>query len=377
VQNADALARRVAQVVAGGLQLEASPQLANLAQARGLAADRGWLVLVEPQLQRGRLRVVAQLHSVARTFWDRVREGSPGPSRHAFAERAVDPELRGFLPAVPLVAKRIDRIQTGEPNPVAIACGDTDGQGAQQLVLVGRHRVRIGRARGAKLAETKAFNWAELSQLSRSPLRQPIAGAVVRQAGVIDIGSSDRLDAVRLDASGRIVERLGRSIPWGGGGCGHVSGLSVQPLIKRCASADALPKATQAPSSLDALAGAWIPSKSGPPRVVRAGRRANTSSVELFDSEGRSAQAVGMGAQLAISDLDDDGEPELLGSADTLDATADALVVRTWRADGSLIERFRVSVPTGVAAIGACEAEATATMRAIVVATAGEAWIIR
>lgn len=376
-QDADGLARRVAQVVAGRLQAEASPRLASLAQARGLAATRGWLVLVEPQLQNGRLRVVAQLHAVARGFWDRVREGNPGPSRHAFAERRIDLELRSFLPPVPLVAKRIDRIQTGEPNPVAIACGDTDGQGSQQLVVVGRHRVRIGRARSGKLAESNSFAWADLSVLSRSPLREPIAGAVVRRAGLLDIGLSDRLDAVRLDATGRIVARLGRSIPWGGGGCGHVLGISVEPVIGKCAPADPVPQASQAPANLDALAGAFVASKDGTRRVVRAGRRANTNTVDLFDDAGRRTQAKGIGAQLAVADLDGDGEPELLGSADTLEAAADALVVRTWRADGSVQERFRVAVTTGVSAIGVCEAEGTAGMRPIVVASAGEAWIIR
>ncbi len=371
------LSQRVTQVLAGRLKAEASQQLASLPQARGLASDRGWLLFVQPKLERGKLSVVVQLHSVLRSFWDRVRAGNPGPSRHAFAQRESDAEVRSFMPPVPLVAKRIERVKTGEPNPVAVACGDADGRGDQEIVLVGRHRIRIGRIRAGKLTQHRTLQWSKLSVLSRSPLRQPIGGAVIRSAGLFDVGVSDRLDAVRIDGSGRIVRRLGRNIPWGGGGCAHVTGISVRPQIKKCHASDREPGAARAPRPADAVAGALIASKNGEVRVVRAARRANEDVVDLFDSQARSAQAAGVGAQLAVADLDGDGQPELLGSANTMTPAADALVVRTWQRDGTLKVRFRVGIPSGVSAIGVCGAETSTSMRPIVVATTGGAWILR
>ncbi|MEZ4219683.1 MAG: hypothetical protein R3B13_02060 [Polyangiaceae bacterium] len=377
LEGADRLSIRIGQVVAGRLSLEHAARPAALAQARGLASHRGWLLHLSPKLERGKLSVVAELHAVMRSFWDRVRAGNPGPSRHAFAERAIDAELRTFLPPVPLVARHIDRIATPEPHPVAVACGDTDGDGSQELVIVGRHRVRIGRARSGKLTELRSLAWSDLSVLSRSPLREPIASAAIRGPDAIDVGLTDRLDGVRLDASGKILARFGRKLPWGGGGCAHVVGLSVQPKIEACTPTDPPPPAASPPRAADALAGATIASPTGALRAVRAARRANESTVDLFDGSGRMAQAPRLGAQLAIADLDGDGQPELLGAADTLNPTADALIVQTWQADGTLSERFRIAVPSGVFAIGVCASESTDAMKPIVVATNGSTWIVR
>ena len=47
-------------------------------------------------------------------------------------------------------------------------------------------------------------------------------------------------------------------------------------------------------------------------------------------------------AQLAVGDLDDDGLPEIVSSAPSLERKADQLVVRTLSDNGQLRERLRV-----------------------------------
>jgi hypothetical protein len=56
--------------------------------------------------------------------------------------------------------------------------------------------------------------------------------------------------------------------------------------------------------------------------------------------------------------------------------TDDALVVTTFESDGSLREKVRTPVPTGVRAVAACPPEGGGSA-AVVVGTEGELWIVR
>jgi hypothetical protein len=96
----------------------------------------------------------------------------------------------------------------------------------------------------------------------------------------------------------------------------------------------------------------------------------------LVDDRGRRARISGVGAQLAIGDLDGDGQPELVSGSDTLDPAADALVVHTWQDDGKLVERLRIGVPSGVRAVAICPPE-SAGQAPIAVATGDGVWIVR
>jgi hypothetical protein len=370
------LGARIVSVVAGALGLASSSESATLARARTLAARAGTLVYVVPELQRGELRLTVDVYPVPKGFWDRVRDPEPNPRQHAFASRRIDPEFRTFLPPVPFIAKRTDKVMTGEQSPVAVACGDLNGDGALEAVLVGRSRARVGRVRAGRFVASATAAWTQLSPLSRAPLREPIASVAIEAGRWVDIGLSDRLDAVRLDASFANPQKLGRRLPWPGGGCSKIVGTSLRPEVEPCARGDAPASSPQLEKTGDALAGALVLGRDGKPRRVRAFRVFNESAVLVRDDAGRSARLEGAGAQLAVGDLDGDGQPEILSSGDTLDDTADALVVHTFQDDAKLLERFRMAVPTGVRALAVCPAEG-AGLASILVATPGELWVIR
>lgn len=374
--DAALLAARIVSVTAGALGLQSSSEAATLARARTLAARAGTLVHVLPEIQRGELRLTVDVYPVPKSFWDRVRDPLPNPRAHAFASRRIDAELRTFFPPVPLVAKHTDKATTGEPSPVAVACGDLDGDGALEAVLVGRSRAQVGRVRSGRFIASATAAWTQLSPLSRAPLREPIASVSIEPGRFVDIGISDRLDAVRLDATFTHKAKLGRKLPWPGGGCSKIVGTSFRPEIEVCGPGDEASKPPELEKPGDALAGAVILAKDGKPRRVRALRVFNESTILIRDDAGKSAKLEGAGAQLAIGDLDGDGQPEILSSSDTLDETGDALVVHTFQDDAKLVERFRIAVPTGVRALATCPAEGPA-LASVLVATPGELWVIR
>jgi len=374
--DAAQLSSRLVSVTAGALGLKSSGEAATVARARSLAAQAGTLVHLVPEVQRGELRITADVYPVPRSFWDRVRDPEPNPRAHAFASRRLDAELRAFFPAVPLVAKRTDKAQTGEQSPVALACGDLNGDGSLEAVIVGRAKAQLGRVRAGRFVATATVAWTQLSPLSRAPLREPIGSASLEPGRWVDIGLSDRLDAVRLDASFTLREKLGRRLPWPGGGCSKILGTSVRPELEACAKGDDPPKSMPLEKPADAVAGATVLGRDGKARQVRALRVFNESTVLLRDDAGQSARLDGSGAQLAVGDLDGDGQPEILSSSDTLEDTGDALVVHTWQTDGKLVERFRVAVPTGVRALAVCPAEGVG-LAATLLATPGELWVLR
>jgi hypothetical protein len=370
------LTTRITSILAGTLGSKSSSEVATLSRARTIASTSGTLVFVQSELAKGELRVSADIYPVPRSFWDRVRDPEPNPTQHAFATRRIDAELRGFFPPVPLVAKRTDKATSSEPNPLAIACGDINGDGSLELVLVGRVRVQMGRIRAGRFAPLATASWTQLSPLSRAPLREPIASAWIEGGRWVDVGSTDRLDAVRLDASFGSPLKLGHRLPWPAGGCSKIQGVSVRPEIEACSAGDAAPALERMEKPADALAGAIVVGKNGKARTIRAERAFNEATVIVRDDTGRRALLEGSGAQLAIGDLDGDGQPEIVSSADTLEASGDAVIVHTWQEDGKLVERMRVAVPSGVRAIGVCPPESVG-LAPIALATSGEIWILR
>jgi hypothetical protein len=371
------LSARLAALVAAALSKGAKGlgEPATLGHAQTLASQAPALVYLAPELVGGELRVVADAYRVPRRFWDRVRSPLPVPLVHAFASRRIDAEIRTFLPPVPLVAGRVDRAVSPEKGILAVACGDTDADGALEIVVTGRHQILSGRVRAGKLVPNAAAAWNDLSPVAPSPLRQPLGGISIHPNGAIDVGITDRASGVRLDGKLALQARMNGRIPWPGGGCAEPSELALRGLGP-CLGNDRVARDPALDQIWDALGGARILTKHGETRVVHAARRAGEAKAELMDDRGRRAEVVGVGAQLALGDLDGDGQPELLAGTNTLDPASDALVVYTWQDDGRVRERFRLPVPQGVRAIAVCPPESSGPLP-VVLGAGDEIWIAR
>lgn len=369
--------RRIAGIVAGALGhgAGAADEAGTLSRARTLASRAGTLVYLEVTIARGSVSVVADVYPVPHNFWDRVRAPEPSPTAHAFATRRLDAELHALLPPVQLVATRLDKATSPERTPVAIGCGDVDGDGALEIVLAGRSAVHVGRIRHGAFVDLATRSWHALSAVAPSPLREPLGAVDVESGRFVDVGISDRAEALRFDAALALLAKLGRVVPWPGGGCTRVSGIALDAAAGPCAPGEDTARIDLG-QPLDAVAGAVIVGRDGAAHVVRAGRVAGKATVLLRDDAGRSARVEGAGAQIAVGDLDGDGAPELVCGADTLDPAGDALEVWTWRDDGSVVERLRVGVPTGVRALAVCPPESSG-MAPIAMATGDGVWVLR
>lgn len=371
------LAGRIASVVAAGLgaSVKSHPVDASLGAAQLAAAKLGALLYLEPEISGGRLRLVANLYPIARSFWDRVRDPHPNPSAHAFAERPLDPELRSFFAAVPLVASSTTLASPPERAPVALACGDADDDGSYEVAFVGRRRLALGRFRGDRFVATAAKEWVELSPVAPAPLREPVAGVRIRQGAGLDVGLSDRANFVRLDATLQPTASASRRIPHAGG-CLDLVGHRLQPKLVRCVADDPAPGAYPVLSLDGAVASTSLLSTDGTPVTYVAAYQATDDSIVVTSGGKALARVTEAGGQLALADLDGDGSPELLSSRATLDPRTDALLVHTVAPDGTLSERLRIPVPDGITAIAACT-PGTKTMAPIVVGTRARLWVIQ
>jgi hypothetical protein len=373
---APALARLL-DVVAG--RVRASSVVAEataLGAALGKESRGTKLVYLSPQIARGELRVVADVYSPTRGFWDRVKRMIAPPEAHVFSSRRLDAELHTFLPPVPLVAEQVVRSRSPEARPVSVACGDLDADGTLELALIGRQRIALGRIRSGRVVTHRSAEWSALSGVAPSPLREPLASSALETGRYLDVGSSDRSEAVRLAPDLTALARLGPKLPWPGGGCASRRGLAALGAPEPWLAGDPTPRARPLTGATDAVAGAVIVRRDGSARVVRAAREADTNRVVVSDDSGRTAHIEGAGAQLAVADLDFDGQPEIATSLDGLDPAADAVVVYTWSDAGAISERWRTSVPHGVLSLAICPPE-DGGRAAVLVGIPGGVWLIR
>jgi len=385
--RADALVVTIAALMAGQRAWEPPTEPASLLDARTKARGATALVYVTIHIERGKVHAAADLYLLPRTVWARAKNPTPGPTAHGFAEADVDAEVRAHLEPIPLTsALTTTRAKHFENDVSAIACGDLDRDGGNELVTVSPDQVTLLRLKEGKVEPVGARLWKDLSAVDGTPWREPIAAAIIAPPPFDDplaprdvvVSATDRAKSVRLDAHletqasfAAFALPVGRSYA-----CARLDALELTGPLEACA--DGEPGATR-PSvggRYDAIAGARLVDREGRPFEVFAGREGST--VEIFDDAGRSAKIPGAGAELAIGDLDQDGAPEILTSLD-VDARSgrDALVVFTWARDGKPPkEVLRMPVGAGVRAIGVCPPD-SAGRAPIVVATTGEILVTR
>lgn len=381
--KADELAVKIGAQIAGRIGVaKAHPSPAPLAVARGLSGRAASLVYVQLEIAKGELRATADLYPVVSNGWERLRNPVPGPRAHAFAAAPLDAELRSFLVPLMLEHASLHRAKHEEPDVLAVACGDVDGDGGLELVVVSRARVSLGRLRGGRFVVERSAPWSGIASRAPVPMREPLAGAVVSRAGEILVGTTDR-GGVALDAQ-LVTKRQLTGIPVAGGdgeACAYVNAeqSSFEGVVVACAApAKGEPAPVLAPPvpRYDAIASLDSVAKDGevvPFLVVRE----PSGKLRLRKNEPAAAKtndvvAEGVGAQLALVDLDLDGVPEI---ATTSENDADVLVVSAITKTG-VTPRLRFPAKDGLRALAACPPEAKGAP-ALVAVTSSEVWLVR
>lgn len=350
---ADALRERVQSAVAGALgRRAAEPNRDERSRLR-----------VELSLEKsgGVLRVTADVRR-ATGLWQRIRHAKPTVERHGFVEAPLDAELRALIPPPPLVVSEVLKLKAPERGIVALACGPLGSDGGQELALVSRGSVRVGRVVGRAFTERKRAAWSALSAVAPAPLREPIASAEITREGALRVGLSDRRDGLELSRELSVLQRFEGRMPAPGGGCVERSDLGVLARFESCSD----PGASRAqPTTLDAFAG-----------MTGAQLGRELGSGNLTGGVPKLAPAANrVGAQLAMGDADSDGNPELAYSADTLDPSHDRLTLVTLQG-GKPTPRFELPAP-GISAVAICSRREGPGMAMLVLAVGDELWLVR
>jgi hypothetical protein len=363
------LAVRVA--LALGPRAAAWPYVESVERAHSLPHGARPLVLVRARLDGELLAaeiVVVGAEPAAGT-------GSAPTLDRFVVRRSLDAEVRAFLPPVRLGTAKLEPLAGSDTDVLALACADLTHDGSLALATLGRARVTLGALTGNRYELRRARRLTELAPVAPVPLREPFASLALTPRGELLVGITDRVSALRLDATITQVEPLSTvRLPWPGGGCARLDELSIAPRIERCTKGEAPVAEPSLREALDAIAGANVTARNGRTRLVRAGRRASDGAAVMTNGD-REARLEHAGAQLAVGDLDGDGEPELVTSVDTSDAAADAVIAYAWRGT-TLEEKLRVPVPAGVRALAVCP-QRPAAMAPIVVATSSGLGVIR
>ena len=370
----------------------ARPDPLALPDAREAARGDPAFVHLTLSLAAGKLRATADLYPVPRGVWGRLRDPEPGPVAHAFAEAPIDAEVRSYLAPIPIVTAGVERGKNFESDVIALACGDLDEDGSPEIVVVSRRRVSTVRIRGGRVIPLSSRNWPDLAPVAPAPLREAIGFATLlapRGASgptFVDVGLTDRARSVRLDGELRVTSSFpGLAVPDGDvSACTRLSALLVTGPLGPCSPGDPAPLGPSVGGQYDAFASARLVTPRGEPFSVWAGRE--RGALEVRDDAGHKGGLESVGAQLAIGDLDQDGQPEIISSLDTQNPMEDAVVVRTWLRLAAvpigagpaarMREIARIPAAAGVRALAVCPPDGPGHAP-FVVATTDELWVVR
>jgi hypothetical protein len=350
--------------------------VAQLATARAIAGRASALVYVQGEVAKGDLRATLDVYPSMANGWDRIRNPLPSPTSHAFAAAKIDAEVRAFLAPLLLEQASLHRARHDEGDVVAVACGDIDGDGGDELVLVSRARVALGRVRGNKFVAERTASWATLAPRAAVPLRETLASAVI-VPGAVHVGTTDRAGlTLTPDFAGHSLV-LGVPAPGSEGpvcllpnaSVGAFDGAPVDCAVAR----DAKPRMAVPAPRYDAFASASVVDTQGTPRAVVAVREPS-GKLKIKMGDAVAAPDGAFGAQLAVGDLDQDGVPDI---ATTVDGVDDAVNVFSWPTSSTELRgRLHLAAPAGVRALAVCPPEEGG--EPVLVAVVGaEVWLVR
>ncbi|MBX3193095.1 MAG: hypothetical protein KF819_39285 [Labilithrix sp.] len=391
----DELAVKLAAQIAGKLGGKAHPQPAALGVARGLSGRAASLVYLQIEIAKGELRVTADLYPVVSNGWERLRNPVPGPRAHAFAHAPLDAELRGYLTPILLEQAKLHKAKHEEGDVLAVGCGDVDGDGGLELVLVTRARVAVGKIRGGKVVVERAAPWSSIASRAPVPMREPLASVLVSppaHRGEILVGTTDR-GGVALDAS--LVTRrqlTGLPVPGSDGdACAVPSPENGAFDMNVIACTEPEPEAKKPPAKTeptivftapatryDAVAALDLVGKDGAVSQVLAAREPS-GKLRLRRTDPGAPKPIelaieGIGAQLALVDMDLDGVPEIVTTT-SAESGDDGVIVSAFTKNG-VSARLRFPSKEGVRAVAVCPPEERG-VPAVVAVVGSEVWLVR
>ncbi len=379
--KSDALAAHIAQDVAGALGAgRAHDHAVSLAVARGLARSGLDLVYLQIEVQKGVLSVTADQYPAVRNGWERMK-GTPAASAHAFARAPIDAEVRSAFAPIPLEKLALHKAKLDESDVVGLGCGDPDGAGVS-LFVVTRERVVRGHVLNGKFVALASERWHTLAKRAPAPLREPLASVVVAprtHRGEVWIRTTD-YDGVRLDGSLHVLGTLaGMPVPWvESAKCTNVvaDSATLESRVERC-----LPEGDKGVldlGNIGATAGksdrllAWSgASATGTALPLTLLAREPNGALRVTTA-GSSQSLDNVGAELAVGDMNLDGEPEIAFAADRGD---DVLRLMTITPRGP-VERGKWFAPEGVRAVAFCPAEEKGAP-ALAAVVGREVWLAR
>jgi len=378
------LTAKLAELVAGrlGAGVTFEPAPFTLDEARTKAAALPGFVWLQPKIAAGRLHLSADAYPVPRTVWARARALRPGPIAHAFAQARIDAEVRSYLQPIPFVDPKVAKFEGADPDILALACGDLDGDGGSDLVTMTRQRILQVRLADGKVSRVREAQWSELAAVAPVPLRQPLGFATIVEAssstepsGYLDVALSDRAGSVRLDPDFSVVRKMkGYAVPSGRStACTWIVDLLLRDKLTPCADHDPPPDLPQLEHRSDAIAADVLVARDGSHQPLFALRR-NTGLVVRGP---KGDMVIGrVGAQLAIGDVDQDGAADLVSTLDVLSRKHDVVELRSLFPSGTVKRRFKLPVPTGVDAVAICPPDGPGRAP-IVLASQSQLWVLR
>ncbi len=309
------------------------PMAPDVARQRARELDLS-LVLLSPSLQDGNLSLVVDVIEWPNEFWARTRAPEGTITTHLVFSETADAEIRQFLPSPPGLFTKRQRFESPVQKPIALACGDAEGNGGQALLVVSRRELRLGRFTSTSFKTLARVSWDELSPLSPHPLRAPLASAWIHQ-GHLYVGLSDRSHLVWLDAS---LAPRGFAPPAAPSahGCHRFTSTGLAEAPVSCGPFHSVPPPLEQPAphgpSLSAIAQASITHPNGTStQIVIESPIGKQTSVTLVppSSEKRTFSLPQAGNELKAADLDGDSQAEILSSKNTEDPNEDALVIQS------------------------------------------------
>ncbi len=333
------------------------------------------LTYVSPSMIGGSLILDVTFTQWPSSFWQRVLLPEGTTTLHESLRVPADEVIRRLLPPARGLLSETKKFPSPIQSPVALACGDIDGDGGQELLIVGRRDVVLGRFHRNQFVTEAKNNWAELSPIADSPLRAPLGAAAMDETGAV-IGLSDRARMVKLDSQLKLLTDAPRAYPLSMRDCAQFgpTGISENRFVCDLDDRTARPARIGA---LDASATGQVTEPSGVVSQVTTVLPLGENSLTRVESGAQAGiefKLPNIGDALVWSDLEGDGSLELLSSRATRRNEQDAIVVHSLK-DGQLQPVAELQAGP-VHALTTCPFAGNNPLL-VVAAVGGELWVLQ